>query len=392
MLNIFDNKENVSMFESFSDIALCTLSISLLMVALLAVNITKRQNIKVTENHYATPAGDSTRYVACSQPDFSKTSSAQFAAERVLYGAGDYVAVHLLDDQLADGSVERSPGESRLNKNFSVPLYLFMMIVPGVEPVDGTSAQDAGLLAVSDVGDRNMLFGDLSAVVDASLSSGLLNMLWPKGRPLLAGASSTEENPMANVRIYAESRSVQTEHGEEHYVVIGHCSYRLPDALKDGSLAWLQEFMSDSVEMVYLGETWSRPEDKTSRRIQFFEENGYGACAAAYREFAFPDYASGANRSLVSQLTAQGMSEQGAAESAYWAGYQREASKALVGGSLVDVFPPLLRYRDAWAAYVAQCEAENAPPPQWFYSEFLEPLNFDRIAIAFDKIESAKEQ
>ena len=45
------SRDEQGIFETFSDLALCTLAITLVMLSLLATNIGQRINIQISENH-----------------------------------------------------------------------------------------------------------------------------------------------------------------------------------------------------------------------------------------------------------------------------------------------------------------------------------------------------
>ena len=51
------------MFESFSDLALCTLTVSLVLVSLLATNVTQRINVQMNENQFNKDALPARTYI-----------------------------------------------------------------------------------------------------------------------------------------------------------------------------------------------------------------------------------------------------------------------------------------------------------------------------------------
>ncbi len=50
-----------------------------------------------------------------------------------------------------------------------------------------------------------------------------------------------------------------------------------------------------------------------------------------------------------------------------------------------EVFPPLLAFPEAWAAYVEDCLRKQESPPRWFYDEFLAPLGYNQMKIDFSE-------
>jgi hypothetical protein len=391
MLDLLNRKETESMFESFSDMALCTLAVALLLVALLAINVSQRVSVKIQENHFGKESERPALYMACSMPDFSRITSNAFDLERVLFGDDPYVAVHLFgkertkSDEIprtGDGAEEEK--NQHLEQRYNLPLYLFLMIAPGIDPDRGAVAGYEAILPAPAMEKRQLIYessGDTGYGIhaDRSLITQVLNTAWPVS--ILPPRTGENVAP----RIYVESHTEPGPSGDMHSVVIGHCSYTLPGALEDGSLAWLSEFMSSSAEIVYLGEAWSDPENRTSKRIAFFEQAGFDACAEAYRDFLFPQSQVESSDPRVEVLCRMGFSEGDALQKVRWASRQKDVSATLIGGSFAEdggkLLPPLLAFPDAWAAYVASCIAAKSEPPKWFYHEFLSALGFDRMAM-----------
>ena len=142
--------------------------------------------------------------------------------------------------------------------------------------------------------------------------------------------------------------------------MIGHMSYKLPEALDNGSLAWLGGFSSGLTEIVYLGETWSNEKGMTNKRIEFLQKNGFKECAAAYRAYAFPRLDDTAVSKLAGKLVQMGYRTEEAERMGRDALAQRAVSKALLENRLSEyassLYPPFLAYPDAWKAYIAHYE------------------------------------
>ncbi len=399
MLNLLNRKENVSMFESFSDLALCTLAVSLLLVALLAINVTQRISVKIHENQFSKGTDRPALYLACSVPDFSRSRSREYDVERALFGSDPYVVVHLLDAGFPQSSGRQQAGKGsaayedrHLAQRFNFPLYHFLMLAPGIDLDRGVGS--GGILPVAIPADRKLVYDGFTAGTSGihtgpSGATQLLDTVWPAEERPIDSDRLEAEGKAARTRIYVETHSKTSAAGEEHSVVIGHCSYKLPEALEDGSLAWLGDFMADAAEIVYLGETWSDAGQQTSKRIRFFEEAGYAACADAYRNFLFPREEAIGDSPKVSELRRMGFAEGAASKKVRWAQAQQTVSAALINGSLSrdlkDVLPPLLVFPDAWKSYVAACVESNNAAPEWFYRDFLDVLGFDRMVMELPK-------
>jgi hypothetical protein len=388
-----------TIYESFSDIALCTLAVALLLVTLLAINITQNLNVKINRNTFSGGVMRPSFHLECTIPDFAATTADRFAVERALFSEASYVAVHLFSPSLAliatdvrEGGTVALGEDQTFAQQQDLSLYQFMQLAPGIDPgrfeVDG---RETALLLPS-ILDKQMVYEPNLAVgyrvnADRRLTKRMLAQLWPiYGNPTYP-VRRPEDYSHARTRIFVESRTVQGSGGEEHHIVIGHSAYKVPDALDDGSLAWLGGFSSGLTEVVFLGETWSDPERRTNKRIEFFKEAGHDACAAAYREYAFPSRETTlglepARATLRKLGYPEGRIEQRIRDAIA----QRRVSAALLAGNAIGnladgTVPPLLAYPEAWAAYIQESRDQAANPPQWFYSDFLDKLGFDRMAI-----------
>ena len=399
MLDDFTTEENqdVSIYESFSDIALCTLVVALLLVTLLAINITQNLNVKINRNTFSGGVMRPSLHLECTTPDFSATTADRFAIERALFADAPFVAVHLFSPSLAliatdvrEGGTVALGEDQTFAQQQDMSLYQFMRLVPGIDPgsfeVDG---QPTALLLPA-ILDKQMVYEPDSAQgyranADRRLTKRMLTQLWPVYSNPTYPARRPEDYSHARTRIFVESSVEKGPEGEVHHVVIGHSVYTVPDAFDDGSLAWLGGFSSGLTEIVFLGETWSDEPRRTNKRIEFFEKKGYTACASAYREYAFPTRFSPTLDPIRKTLRQLGYPDGGIERRARNAAAQQQASAALLEGNLAEnhgeFLPPLLAYPDAWAAYIQEGQQRAADPPAWFYSDFLDKLGFDRLTI-----------
>lgn len=399
MLDDFTTEEEQggSIFESFSDIALCTLVVALLLVTLLAINITQNLNVKINRNTFSGGVMRPSLHLECTAPDFTATTSDGFAAERVLFSDAPYVAVHLFGPSLAliatdvrEGGTVALGEDQTFAQQQDLSLYQFMQLAPGIDPGSFEVAGRHTALLLPSILDKQMVYepdlaGGYRANADRRLTKRVLAQLWPVyGNPTYP-ARRPEDYSDARTRIFVESKTVNGAAGEEHHVVIGHSVYKVPEAFDDGSLAWLGGFSSGLTEIVFLGETWSDAERRTNKRIDFFEKAGHDACAAAYREYAFPSSVAPELKPLMESLRQIGYPEARIEQRARDAAAQRMASAALLDGSIAKnrggFLPPLLAYPDAWQAYILDGQRQAADPPSWFYKDFLDKLGFDRLTI-----------
>lgn len=398
MIDEFSNEEDQStIFESFSDLALCTLAVALLLVTLLAINITQNLNVQINRSKFSGGVMRPSIHLECTVPEFGETVSDQYAVERLLFSDAPYVAVHLFSPSLALIATDvRDGGTVALGENQTfaqqqdLSLHQFMQLAPGIDPGSFEADGQPTALLLPSILDKQMVYeptgnGGYRANADRRLTKELLSSLWPVFAHPLFPARQPEEYNRARTRVFVEAQTVAGPKGEEYYVVIGHAAYKLPEALDDGSLAWLGGFSSGLTEIVFLGDTWSDEARKTNKRIEFFEQAGFAECARAYREYSFPSQGGPAFDELRARLLQAGFAPERASQRARQALAQRQASAALLSGRLSEnadgCFPPLLAYPAAWKAYVQKYEKEQPDPPKWFYGQFLDRLGFDRMAI-----------
>ena len=399
MDDLLQEEEQSSIFESFSDVALCTLAVALLLVTLLALSITQNVNVQINRSKFSGGVMRPSLHLECTIPKFEETTTEEFAAERALYSGKPYVAVHLFSPSLAliatdvrEGGTVALGEDETFAQQQDLSLYQFMQLAPGIDPGEFIAEGKPTALLLPSILDKQMVYEPASkngyrVNADRGLAKQLLASIWPIYNNPIYPTRRPEEYSDARTRVFVETQTVRTgeDAEEQHYVIIGHSAYKLPEALDNGSLAWLGGFSSGLTEIVFLGDTWSDSNRRTNKRIGFFEQNGFDAAADDYRDYAFPETSNGQLRDIYEKLVRAGYSSERIEQRARMALAQMQVSEALLDGRLKDVpkevYPPLLAHPDAWAAYIAYYEKEQPDPPKWFYSEFLDRLGFDRLTI-----------
>jgi len=398
VIDEFSNDDDQgTIFESFSDIALCTLAVALLLVTLLAISITQNVNVQINRSKFSGGVMRPSLHLECTVPDFGATTAPELEIERLLFAGAPYVAVHLFSPSLAliatdvrgGGTVALGEDETFAQQQ-DLSLYQFMELAAGIDPGAFEAEGRTTALLLPSILDKQMVYEPglergYRVNADRQLAKRLLAALWPVYLEPVFPVRRSEEYSGARTRVFVETQTVRHGQKEEYHVVIGHTTYRLPDALDDGSLAWLGGFSSGLTEIVFLGDIWSDARKRTNKRIAFFDAEGFRECAEAYREYSFPRQTSPELERIKVELARAGFPEGRIDPRARSALAQRQASQALLGGraagGIEQHFPPLLAYPEAWAAYIRHYEREQPDPPRWFYSEFLDRLGFDRLAI-----------
>jgi hypothetical protein len=230
--------------------------------------------------------------------------------------------------------------------------------------------------------------------------------------------SNSYANPVYPTRAFSEYRDVRTRiyvetlrtAAGEHFFVVGH--ERISAAqIKAGRLDFLTSLSSTNTEVVYLGIYHHHPAQGAESRLDFYEENGFVDAAKHLRSRLFPG---AAERSIAKDFYNRlpGWDQLSSDQKSVWlndakgdaqlAREQYEASitrradsdyrNSLVEDALKkdagpDVYglPNILAYPDAWQAYVDYRMKANPTPPEWFVTEFLQPLGFDKRVVVIEQ-------
>jgi len=351
------SSQHETVFESFSDMVLCVIIVLFTLIIALALNIQREFPVM---NRFT---GGIIR------PEFFlQAGVADLAAVSPSSGTGDSVMVHLFSPSMAgastrvdDGQVVARDARHTFFGQLDLNAYQFLQLAAGIDPGQfNVEGADTSLMLPKFVS-KVILYGrgGFREVPDRSLAMDVMKLAWPIYRQPLYSVRSPSEFSTARTRVYIET----VTNGDERWLYIGHMKFRIPEDIKNGSLSWLEGMTSSLTEIVFLGEMWSDPVNRSDRRIEFFENNGFPEAAEACQRFEF-------DLSAANRLAAQ-----------------KAVSAALMNGTPVDesLLPPLLVYQDAWAAYVKESqkslrslEAASTEVPEWFLVDFLEPLSFDR--------------
>lgn len=399
MDDFLNDEDQGSIYESFSDIALCTLAVALLLVTLLAMSITQNVNVQINRSKFSGGVMRPSLHLECTTPDFGATTMDRYAVERALFEGKPYVAVHLFSPSLAmiatdvrEGGTVALGEDETFAQQQDLSLYQFLQLAPGIEPGSFMAEGQPTALLIPSILDKQMVYEPTLAKgyranANRQLTKQMLGSIWPIYTKPTYAARRPVEYSKARTKVYVETQVIAGPEGEQnYYVIIGHAAYKLPEALDDGSLAWLGGFSSGLTEIVFLGESWSDESMKTNKRIEFFTEHGFSDAADAYKAYAYPEDSSRELRLIYEKLVEAGYTGERVDQRARVAKVQMDLSKALVEGKSLDstgnkLYPPMLAYPEAWQAYITFHEQEQPDAPKWFYAEFLDRLGFDRLTI-----------
>ncbi|RKX42731.1 MAG: hypothetical protein DRP64_09355 [Verrucomicrobia bacterium] len=382
-------------YESFSDMVLCTVIVLITLVVVLALNMVEQLNVYIEPNHFSGGASRPWLYLQAQNADYSETTSERLAIERAVFGEGDFVLVNLFSPSTAlsattvkDGQTVSAKKGHSFHGQSDLTAYSFLQLAAGIEPgsfpVDGTQTA----LMLPKFSHKNIALepsepNGYSAMPENELALKTMALAWPVYGNTLYPRRAQSDYLNARTKIYVE---VLETSDDTHRIMIGHSVFTLPQDVENGRLGWLAGFSSGLTELVYLGQAWSDPAAQTNKRIAFFEQNGFAEAAADYRTFSYPGKLTTEQEWLLRRalVVRPDIPKDRLVAYVRSAEAQKEISNTIVnGGSARAFLPPLLAHRDAWNAYTAQCIQDeiDGTPPQWLMGELLEPLGFDQAVI-----------
>jgi hypothetical protein len=222
--------------------------------------------------------------------------------------------------------------------------------------------------------------------------------------------SNVYSNPVYPTRAFSEYRNTKVRiyvesciESGRHSFVIGEETFSAAQ-VKSGQLDFLTGLSSTNTEIVYLGECGSDASAERQSRLDFYTAHGFADAAKQLRSQVSPD---AADRNLAKDYynLLPGWDQLPPEQNSKWiAGAKGDANLArrryeasITGDAVVmyrnalledamlkdtkpDVYglPSILAYPDAWQAFVEYRLKSTPTPPEWFVTEFLQPLGFDK--------------
>lgn len=391
--------ENLSgsegVYESFSDMVLCTVIVLITLVVVLALNVVEQLNIYVEPNHFSGGASRPWLYLQAQNANYSKTTSEHLAVERALFGDDDFVLINLFSPSSAlaattvkDGQTVSAKEGHSFHGQSDLTAYHFLQLAAGIEPGSFPVEGNQTALMLPKFSHKKIMFepnspSGYSTEPENNLALKTMALAWPVYANELYPRRAQRDYFNARTKVFIE---VLESSDDVHRIMIGHSVFTLPQDVENGRLSWLAGFSSGLAEMVYLGKAWSDDATQSNKRIAFFENNGFTEAAADYRSFSYPGKPTSIQAALLKEATLirPDIPLERLEEYVRSATAQKAISKAIVNGENArDLLPPLLAHRDAWRAYTAQCiqNESNSTPPPWIISELLEPLGFDQAVV-----------
>lgn len=382
-------------YESFSDMVLCTVIVLITLVVVLALNIVEQLNVYIEPNHFSGGASRPWIHLQALDADYSQTTSERLSVERAVFGGEPFVLVNLFSPSSAqaittikDGQTVSAKDGHTFKGQSDLTAYSFLQLAAGIDPgsffVNGqpTALMLPKFAHKTIVLEPHLLEG-YRVQPDNTLALSTMALAWPVYNQTLFPRRAQADYHHSRTKIYIE---VLESSDGAHRMMIGHSVFTLPQDIENGRLDWLTGFSSGLTELIYLGQAWNNPEAKTNKRIAFFEKNGFPEAAQDYRAFSYPSGLTEEQQWMLERImeVRPTVSEEQLTRYVRSAEAQKALSKAIVNGeSVTGYLPPLLAHRDAWKAYTDQCikdELKNNPP-NWLVTELLDPLGFDQAVL-----------
>jgi hypothetical protein len=390
-------------FELFSNIVLKFTAILMVVLVLLAINVGQKLDQIISPYRFSGGLARPQLYVAAFEaPDFRDDQTLQIN----LYSASYAKARTYVD---ASGkTVAFNPEEETFSGVYGGSPYFALAVLAGISPGSIPINGKQTPFIIPNFADKHFIYNDKTknrrrVPPSEQLAHNFLT-LW----------SDAYSNPIYPTRAFAEYKDIRARiyletREDNHSIAIGNTIITAAQ-IKSGRLDFLTSLSSTNTEVVYLGE-FVEDEQQKSSRLGFLEQSGFADAAKHFRARNHPgaadlDLAKDYYKLMTpwDRLSAEGKSGwlKGANGDANLARQHYERSiavrasadyrnslleDALRKGTKPDLYalPTALAYPDAWQAYVDYRLKANPTPPDWFVTEILQPLGFDKRVVVIEQ-------
>jgi hypothetical protein len=401
MPGLISNKHGEDLdFELFSNIVLKFTAILMVVLVLLAINTGQKLDQVISPYRFS---GGSARpqlyYGAFETPGGRNNAKITIALYSPSYA------------QTADLSVDpktlevRAEGEGvTFAGRFTARPYYALLLLAGISqdvlPVNGQQTP----FIVPNFNNKGYIYIDKTNKRQRSPASEQI------GGNFLKLWSELYSNTVYPTRAFSEYRKIKVRIYVETCVENGRHGFSIGDQItsagdvRSGSLDFLTSLSSTNTEVVYLGDCASDVKAERQSRLDFYAAHGFADAAKHLRARLFPgaadrdlakDYVNllpGWDQLSPEQRSARVARAKGNANLArgrYESANAREAiiiyrnallEQAIETNVKPDLYalPTILAYPDAWQAFVEYRLKSSPTPPEWFITEFLQPLGFDK--------------
>ena len=369
--------DSEGIYESFSDMVLCTVIVLITLVVVLALNVVEQLNVYIEPNHFSGGATRPWLYLQAENADYSNTTAENLHAKREIYGNNPFVMVNLFSASSAhsttkvlDGlTVSAKEGDS-FHGQCDLTAYNFLQVAAGIDPGSFPVHGEQTALMLPKFSHKEILMesGNSSGYTVTPNNKYALRamaMAWPVYENDLYPRRAPSDYINARTKIYVE---VLETDDDTHRIMIGHSVFTLPDDVENGRLGWLAGFSSGLTEVIYMGKAWSKPEERTNKRIDYFDKEGFYDAAEDYRDFSYPDDLTESQQMLKRKVAAvrTDLSKKQLNKYVRSVQAQQAISIAIVDKvSARRYLPPLITHDDAWKSYTSHCieTIGNESPP-----------------------------
>jgi hypothetical protein len=387
-------------FELFSNIVLKFTAILMVVLVLLAINTGQKLDQVISPYRFS---GGSARpqlyYSAWATPGGRNNSRTTIA----LYSTSYAQANDLYIDPATNETHSSTEAVSFGGRFYARP-YFALEVLDGISqdafPVNGQESP----FIVANFDPKGYSYIDKTNKKRTTPASEQI------GRGVLKLWSLLYANRVYATRAFAEYRNINVRiyvqtcvEGGQHEFLIGDQMFTAAQ-VKAGSADFLTALSSTNTEVVYLGDCSGDVETQRQNRLNFYATHGFAEAAKHLRSRFFPDAADRERAKDAYNLlpgwdqlspeqrstwVAGAKGNANLARSRFETSNAREATIIYRNALLEDAIekdvkpepyalPSVLAYPDAWQAFVEARQKSAQTPPEWFITEFLRPLGFDK--------------
>jgi hypothetical protein len=404
MPGLLSNRQDEGVdFELFSNVVLKFTAVLMIILVLLAINVGQKLDKIISPNRFS---GGSLRPELILGVYESKNyfvNGSESAITTILYSPSrEQIPTKVTEDGTV---VPKNPDSDTASGSYSGSIYQTLALLSGVAPgsiaVEGRETS----FIVPRYSHKYMVYKDKDNRIARASSSPQLAMgflrLW----------SDIYNNPIYPVRAFSEFKNSKTriyvetsETKGQHTIFIGHVGFN-ESAMKSnpGLFDFLTGLSSANTEVIYLGSLKVDDAAETSTRIEFYETHGFVDAAKASRSITFPGIAerdlaksyyekfpswdllpANAKNSYLSNYGGAALARKQYDRTITRQALQNYKNDLLIKALMYNMkpeasaLPPNLAYPKAWQSYVDYKLKSNPTPPEWFITEFLQPLGFDK--------------
>jgi hypothetical protein len=380
--------EQESVYESFSDLLLGITVLLIALVAILAINVSLKSDTAIKSliynNRFTGGVERPKLFLSAYAYSYAGAETEQAIEKSKIYGDSQLIIFLMQSPTLAttyttldaEGNTVSSTTGTSFGGLTGLEMHEFLEMCAGIDPGSFKADGEETALLQLNFGFKTLLLSRINQQLSPSnaFSRQVCTEAWPVMEDMNPNVRSHVEYKDSVLHLYFESEIAEDG---SHHIWIGDKRFNVPSQIINGELDFLVGLSSANTQFVYLGD-YSIGDEKTNKRIDFFEQNSFSDAANDYKSFYYTRWEN-EHRELERRNIYSGEKESVRREIRRDIAYMKAAS-AIINGEPIpdDALHPLLKNRDAWYAYVESYTLQDSEVPQWVFDEFLNPLGFNK--------------